>query len=193
MRIGSIIKDTFMLFIITLVLVAVLAFAKEGTKDAIAATNLAAQIKAFNEVCPGYVESESIKDDVVGASAGYNASLMSSDDAVLRCKDASGNTIGYIVQCTSKGFGGPLNLIVGFDTKGTITGVRYANTPSETPGLGMKTTEMSFLESWENHNSDDVDNVDTISGATVSSTAFKEAMKLACMFANRAATMDGGI
>ena len=193
MKIGGIIKDTFMLLIITVVLVAVLAFAKEGTKDAIAASNQAAQIKAFNEVCPGYKESESIKSDVVGASAGYNASLMPGDDAVLRCKDENGNTIGYIVQCTSKGFGGPLNLIVGFDTKGSVTGVRYANTPSETPGLGMKTTLMPFLTSWEGHDSSNVDDVDTISGATVSSTAFKEAMKMACMFANRAATMDGGI
>ena len=193
MKIGSIIKDTFMLFIITVVLVVILAFAKEGTKDAIAAANAAAQIKAFNEVCPGYGASESIKNDVVGASAGYNASLMPGDDAVLRCKDGSGETIGYIVQCTSKGFGGALNLIVGFDTKGNITGVRYANTPSETPGLGMKSTKIEYLQSWENHNSDDVDSVDAISGATVTSTAFKEAMKLACMFASRAATMDGGI
>ena len=40
---------------------------------------------------------------------------------------------------------------------------------------------------------ENVEEVDTISGATVSSTAFKEAMKLACMFASRAVTMDGGV
>ena len=193
MKIMSIIKDTFMLFIITLVLVAILAFAKETTKARIEQANREAQMKAFNEVCPGYAESESIKDDVVGAGAGYNASLMSDNNAVIRCKNSSGDVIGYIVQCTSKGFGGALNLIVGFDTKGNITGVRYANTPSETPGLGMKTTEMSFLDSWLNHNADNVEEVDTISGATVSSTAFKEAVKLACMYANRAVTLDGGV
>ncbi len=193
MKIGSIIKDACMLFIITVVLVTILAFAKEITKSPIEAATLAAQIKAFNEVCPGYAESESIKNDVVGASAGYNAELQDGDDAVLRCKDAGGETIGYIVQCTSKGFGGPLNLIVGFDKTGAITGVRYANTPQETPGLGMKTTNMDFLNTWVNHNSDNVEEVDTISGATVSSTAFKEAMKLACMFASRAVTLDGGV
>ena len=193
MKIGSIIKDTFMLLIITAVLVTILAFAKEITKGPIEAATLAAQMKAFNEVCPGYAESESIKDQVVGASAGYNADLSEGDDSVLRCKDANGNVIGYIVQCTSKGFGGPLNLIVGFNTEGAITGVRYANTPQETPGLGMKTTEMSFLDTWMNHNAENVEEVDTISGATVSSTAFKEALKLACMFASRAVTMDGGV
>ncbi len=193
MKIGSIIKDTLMLFIITVVLVAILSAAKVWTEPAINAANNAAKTKAFNEVCPGYSSSESIKDDVVGASAGYNASLMSGEDAVLRCKNQAGEIIGYIVQCTSKGYGGPLNLIVGFDKSGNVTGVRYANTPSETPGLGMKTTAQSFLDSWLNANSDTVSEVDTISGATISSTAFKQAMSLACMFASRAVTMDGGM
>lgn len=192
MKIGSIAKDTFMLFIITVVLVAILSVAKVGTQSAIDAANLEAQIKAFNEVCPGYNSSEDITTDVVGASAGYDASL-NGEEPVLRCKNANGEVIGYIVQCTSKGFGGPLNLIVGFDKSGNVTGVRYANTPSETPGLGMKTTEQSFLDRWLNANSGTVADVDTISGATVSSTAFKQAVSLACMFANRAATMDGGV
>lgn len=192
MKFGSIIKDTFMLFIITVALVLVLSIAKVGTQDAINAANLAAEMKAYNEVCPGYDSSDIIKDDVVGASAGYNATL-NGDDSVLRCKDSSGNVIGYIVKCTSKGFGGPLNLIVGFDKTGNVTGVRYANTPQETPGLGMKTTEAKFLDSWLNHNSDNVEEVDTISGATVSSTAFKQAVSLACVYASRAVTMDGGV
>ena len=180
-----------MLFVITLVLVTVLAFTKVWTQQAIDRTNLEAQLKAFNEVCPGYYSSEDIVSDVVGASAGYDASL-NGDGAVLRCKNESGDIIGYIVQCTSKGYGGPLNLIVGFDKTGKVTGVRYANVPSETPGLGMKTTEQWFLDSWLDHSHDNVSEVDTISGATISSTAFKQAMSLACMFASRAATMDGG-
>ena len=192
MKIGSILKDTFMLFIITVVLVVILSIAKVGTQDAIDAANLAAQMKAFNEVCPGYNTSEDITNDVVGASAGYDATL-NGEEPVLRCKNEAGEVIGYIVQCTAKGFGGPLNLIVGFDKSGNVNGVRYANTPSETPGLGMKTTEQSFLDRWVNANSDTVASVDTISGATVSSTAFKQAVSLACMFANRAVTMDGGV
>ena len=191
MKFSSILKDTFMLFLITVILVLLLAAAKVGTQDAIDATNRNALMKAFSEVCPGYDSSESIVDDVVGASAGYDASL-DGENAVLRCKNSSGESIGYIVKCTSKGYGGPLNLIVGFDMAGSITGVRYANIPSETPGLGMKSTKQSFLDSWINHNSDDLDTVDAISGATITSTEFKQAMSLACMFANRAVTMDGG-
>ncbi len=192
MKFITIIKDTFMLLLITVVLVGILSIAKVVTQPAIDATNLSTKIKAFNEVCPGYSISEDITGDVVGASAGYDASL-NGDEPVLRCKNESGEIIGYIVQCTSKGFGGPLNLIVGFDKTGNVTGVRYADTPSETPGLGMKTTDKSFLDTWINVNSDSVKEVDTISGATVSSSAFKQAVSLACMFANRAVTMDGGM
>lgn len=192
MKFITIIKDTFMLLLITVVLVGILSIAKVVTQPAIDATNLSTKIKAFNEVCPGYSISEDITGDVVGALAGYDASL-NGDEPVLRCKNESGEIIGYIVQCTSKGFGGPLNLIVGFDKTGNVTGVRYADTPSETPGLGMKTTDKSFLDTWINVNSDSVKEVDTISGATVSSSAFKQAVSLACMFANRAVTMDGGM
>lgn len=191
MKIGSIIKDAIVLFFISLVLAAVLSVTKVGTQDAIDKANLEAQMKAFNEVCPGYYSSEDITNDVVGASAGYDASL-NGDQPVLRCKNEAGEILGYIVQCTSKGFGGPLNLIVGFDMNGKVIGVRFANTPSETPGLGMKTTESSFLDSWAGRSSEDVSEVDTISGATVSSSAFKQAMSLACMFADRAINMDGG-
>ena len=191
MKIGSIVKDALILFIISMVLAAILSVTKVGTQAAIDKANLEAQINAFNEVCPGYYSSEDITSDVVGASAGYDATL-NGEQPVLRCKNESGETIGYIVQCTSKGFGGPLNIIVGFDKNGKVVGVRYANTPSETPGLGMKTTESWFLDSWVGHSTEDISEVDTISGATVSSSAFKQAMSLACMFAGRATTMDGG-
>ena len=191
MKIIGIFKDAIILFAITLVLVTILSFTKVKTQQAIDSANLEAQLKSFSEVCPGYYTSEDIESDVVGASAGYDASL-NGDGSVLRCKNENGEIIGYIVMCFSKGYGGPLNLIVGFDKTAKVTGVRYANVPSETPGLGMKTTEQWYLDSWLGHSHENVSEVDAISGATVSSTAFKQAMSLACMFADRAANMDGG-
>ena len=192
MKIGKIIKDTLVLFLITVVLVSILSIVKVATQNSIDAANYAIKIKAFNEVCPNYSSSENIVDDLVGASAGYNASLYG-DDSILRCKNDAGELIGYIVQTTSKGYGGPINLIVGFDKTGKITGVRFASIPQETPGIGMKVTDQSFIDSWINHNSDNISEVDTISGATYTSTAFQQAISLACMFANRAVTLDGGV
>ena len=192
MNFKSMIKDTFILVAITVVLVFALSGAKVVTDKAINKATIEAQLKAFNEVCPGYYKGENITQDVVGASAGYNASL-SGDEAVKRCKNNKDEIIGYIVECTSKGYGGPLNLIVGFDKDGNITGIRYADIPKETPGLGMKSTDKSFLDSFIGHNSGNVSEVDSISGATITSDAFKQAVSLASMFASRAVTMDGGI
>ena len=192
MKKENIIKDTLILFLITVVLVLILSITKVVTQSKIDSTNYANKIKAFNEVCPGYVSSENIEEEVVGASAGYNATLYG-EESILRCKNEANEIIGYIVQTTSKGYGGPLNIIVGFDKKGNITGVRFATIPEETPGLGMKATQNKFLDSWIDHNNDNIDDVDSISGATLTSNAFREAMKLACMFANRAVTLDGGI
>lgn len=190
MKNGSIFKDALILFAITLVLGFLLSFAKVLTEPAIKKATDEAIKKAFEQVCPGYFSNENITSDVVGASAGYDAHL-TDDESVLRVQDAAGLFLGYIVKATSGGYGGDLNLIIGFDKDGKITSVVYANTPSETPGVGMKTTKESFRNTFIGHNIDDVSSVDTITGATVSSTAFKEAVSMACMFADRAKTMDG--
>lgn len=183
MKIGSIIKDSLILFAITLVLGLALSGTKVATQDAIDKANLEAKIKAYNEVCPGYSEFEDITGNFVNSKYDFAAKLnpdKAGNEGVIHVKDNGGNYIGYITQVTSKGFGGALNLIVGFDNDGNVTGVKYANTPSETPGVGMKTTKPDFLGSWVGKNTTDVANVDTISGATISSTAFREAMRLAC-------------
>ncbi len=192
MDVKKIIKDTFVLISITFVLVLILSITKVMTDSQINKINLENKLKAYSSVCPGYAYGENIVSDVVGASAGYDASL-DGDEAVKRCKDVNGDIIGYIVECSSKGYGGPLHLIVGFDKSANIKGVRFATIPSETPGLGMKVTEDSYLEKWVNVNHNTVSEVDAISGATKSSNAFKEAISLACMFASRAVTLDGGI
>lgn len=192
MDVKKIIKDTFVLVSITIVLALLLSVTKVMTNSQIKKMEAEKKFEAYSAVCPGYAYGENIVSDVVGASAGYNASL-DGDEAVKRCKDESGNIIGYIVECSSKGYGGPINIIVGFNKTGNITGIRFAKTPSETPGLGMKVTEQSYLDKWININHSNVSEVDAISGATKSSNAFKEAVSLACMFASRAVTLDGGI
>ena len=190
MKFVIMVKDSLILLIISAILIFALSVANVGTKELINKSNLEAQMKAYAEVCPGYYYSEDITADVVGASAGYNATVFG-ENPVLLCKDESGEIVGYIVHSSSKGFNSPLNLIVGFDKLSNITGVRYANIPSETPGLGMKTTETSYLNLWLNHNLNSIGEVDTISGATVTSTAFEQAMSLACLLASRAANMYG--
>lgn len=89
---------------------------------------------------------------------------------------SGGDTIGYVLEVTTNGFGGAINMVVGVDLRGVVTGVSVIS-DSETANLGKKvTTGQSVLDrfiglsgtitvnSGENR-------FDGVTGATVSSKA----------------------
>ena len=58
---------------------------------------------------------------------------------------AGGSTVGYAAQVTVKGYGGPIELVVGMDMKGLITGISVGGESfSESPGLGAKSKDPEF-------------------------------------------------
>ena len=185
-----ILKDTFILVGITFILVLILPIAKTKTQSIIDNANQNSKNKIYKQVCSIYFDSEIIKNEITLEDLDVNARL-TNENSLLRCKNEDDEIVGYIVEVTSKGFGGDLNLIVGFDINCNIAGVCYADTPSETPGIGMKTTESSFLNTWISHNKNDVDEVQGISGATISSTGFKNAIKLACLYLEKISQISG--
>ena len=88
---------------------------------------------------------------------------------------SANNGAGYVITASSKGYGGEMQVMVGIGSDGTITGAQMlAN--SETQGIGTKAGEESFTSTFIGVDSAGVDGVATISGATVSSTAFKTAV-----------------
>ena len=72
----------------------------------------------------------------------------------------------------------PMSVAVGFDENGKIIKCSVISCSGETKGIGSKVSEESFLARFEQKS--DVSDVDTISGATISSSAFKEAIADAC-------------
>lgn len=84
----------------------------------------------------------------------------------------NGKVIGYIGVGSKKGFGGPITAAVGINLDGTLKGVRVIE-QNETPGLGDKITDNTFLSKFEGLSYDKI-NVDTISGATISSKTLLE-------------------
>lgn len=88
------------------------------------------------------------------------------------------------VQATSeKGYSGKIELMVGLDPYGVIKKIEVLS-HSETPGLGSKITDQAFLsqfigktlESEEFKVKKDGGTIDAISGATISSRAFCDAV-----------------
>lgn len=84
----------------------------------------------------------------------------------------NGALVGYCVEVKSAGFGGDIEMMVGYTPDCTILGVSIVSL-SETPGLGAKVNEDAFLSQYEGK-VDQVElgsEIDAISGATISSRA----------------------
>lgn len=89
-----------------------------------------------------------------------------------------GNDAGWAVKVSSRGYGGPMILVIGLDNSGSTTGVSILRM-NETPGLGTKVqTEPWFLEQFDGLPAgfDDADlrALDVISGTTRSSVAIRD-------------------
>ncbi len=62
--------------------------------------------------------------------------------------DGGENLIGYAIAATAQSFGGPIDMTVGVDLNGTITGVRFDRN-SESPDYGAKMTQPEFYNQFE--------------------------------------------
>ncbi len=97
------------------------------------------------------------------------------------CKITDGEAVvGYTVKLTSSGFGGDISMLVAVLPSCEVSGVEILS-HSETPGVGAKVENRSFLEGFYGKTEKAVIgvNVDAIAGATVSSKAVAEGVNYA--------------
>ncbi len=80
-------------------------------------------------------------------------------------------TVGYA------GKSSPIEALIGFDQEGAVTGIVIVSC-SETPGLGTRIEDPEYLKNYTGV-SGSADGVDTITGATISSTALKAGVSFA--------------
>ncbi len=95
-----------------------------------------------------------------------------------------GECVGYCVKAETKGYGGVIKLLVGFDEKLKVSGIKITES-QETAGLGSKAGEPSFSEALrgkepllkvKKNGGGGKSEVDAISGATITSTAVVNAI-----------------
>ena len=100
--------------------------------------------------------------------------------AALAAQDASGNAIGYVIVAQSKGYGGQVPIAVAFDLDGNVTSIT-AMANGETPGLGTRVAEESYIGQYVGLTAVPItaDDIDLISGATISSKAALSAFNIA--------------
>lgn len=144
--------------VLTLICAAValmLGFVNFVTKDVIADKEENARKAAVYEIFP---EAE----DVIGVE-GEEQLFIVKENGILS---------GYCISTVTAGYGGDINLIVGVTKNGEVKGVKIVSM-SETAGLGSKTQSSSFLEQFIGKSGTLTvgENVDGVSGATISSKA----------------------
>lgn len=98
-------------------------------------------------------------------------------------------SVGYAIETsTSKGFGGAIKMMVGFNMDGDITGTSVLS-HAETPGLGAKMTEESFSSQFKGKNpasfrlsvKKEGGDIDAITASTITSKAYADAVEKAYM------------
>ena len=158
---NEIIKPVLVLVCICLVVTALLAYINSVTSPIIA--------KADQE------KTEQAMSEVLTESDGFEKlEIENLPDRVTEVYTAN-NGSGYVFMLTTKGYGGDMKLICGMKSDGTIEQCKTLS-HAETSGLGSKTAEDPYRNQYCGKNSDTLSEVDAITGATISSTAYKNAI-----------------
>ncbi len=152
------IKSVIALTVICAVLAVILAVTNGITAPIIKENENAAANEALLVVMPNGESFEAV--DI----AGYE--LPSTVTSVH--KEVSG---GYVVQLLTSGYGSDMAIMVGIDKDGAVTGATCLKS-SETLGY-----EKTYGENAVGKTAEDIDSLDTVAGATLTTTGYKNAVK----------------
>jgi electron transport complex protein RnfG len=158
-----------------------LTFAYAATEDRIAEQERIARERALRAALP---DGDAFAEVAAEELACLDAATPDVDvDAAFVVETSDGVVAGIDVVVSPRGYGGPMQMAVGVDRDGKVTGVSIIS-HSETPGLGTKViTEEWFAEQFVGWSAQDVEEsdqgFDAISGATKSSTGVRRGVQAA--------------
>ncbi|MBR3737907.1 MAG: RnfABCDGE type electron transport complex subunit G [Eubacterium sp.] len=178
-------KNIAVLFVVALVSVALLAVLNQITKDKIEAAETQARNEVYQSV---FTKAASFEEQEINYTPEDESIVLNN---VLRADSAEKEKLGYVFDVTSKnGYGGDVQIAVGITNEGEVTAFKVISA-SETPGLGAKSMEdeyasqfsgLSALEHIEFSKTGanrDNNEIDAISGATITTTATTNAVNAA--------------
>jgi len=196
---NSVFKDILILCLITLIAGTALGYINQLTQGTITEQKLSAKVETYKKL---YSEAEhfqydnELSDQVKLADkeiGSLNFGNVHVEEAV-QALDNSGNVIGYIISTTTgDGYNGDIAAAVGIASDGTVIGVEMLEI-NETAGLGSKANDKDFKEQYAgkkveafsvSKDGNSADNeIEAISGATITSTAVTNAVNASLYFKN---------
>ena len=178
-------KEAFILLVITLFAGAILGFVYELTKEPIRIQQENAVKQACNAVftqAQNFEETEYTITDSLSSEFKENGVEVG---AVYRACDSDMNVLGYVIEATShEGYGGDIVLYLGITNDGTLNDISILEI-AETAGLGMRAEEVLVPQfhnkkvdsfSYTKTGSVNDNEIDAISGATVTTKAVTNAV-----------------
>lgn len=165
----EVLRPTLILVFICLVMTACLALTNLLTRGAIAAQN----------------EREATESRKIALPEAESFEQSEKSDGCYVGKKGDG-VVGYVFNTGAGSYGGPVKVMTGIDTDGTITGVALVST-SDTPGLGLNAQKEEFRGQYKQQvpeNGFEVvkggsprdGQIEALTGATISSRAVTEAV-----------------
>ncbi len=153
---------TLVLTVICVVVSAALVFTYDTTKPVIEAARQR--------------EADAARIEVLPDADKFSLLTVSGIDGLVDAYEAA-NGAGYVITTYSGGYGGPVNVMTGIKADGTIAAVKLM-TNSESAGIGTRVGEPAYTDQYKGKDYG-LDGVSAVSGATVSSGAFKRAVEAA--------------
>ena len=154
---------------ISVIIAGILAVTNNFTAPVIAKNSEKATNDALSVVVPSASEFKIVE----------KAEESTNENDIYIAYSNDGKEAGYAVSVSPLGFGGNIDIIVGFSLDKTITGVEIVNS-SETPGLGSKASDKEFKEQFLDkkpplnvvkNEKPGENTISAISGATITSKA----------------------
>lgn len=202
-------KDTLILFVITLVAGLALGAVYLVTKDPIAVQQEKKKANAYRTV---FSDAASFEDEENFDAQEARAVLDQADNAdyseeeitmIASALDESGELLGYVVTVTTHaGYGGDITFSMGIRLDGTINGVSITDI-SETAGLGMRAPDV-LAPQFEGKATDSrftvtkmgatyPSEIDAISGATITSNALTDGVNAGVIYCQYRMAQNGVI
>ena len=203
---STLIRDALALFLITLVSGLALSYVYEITKTPIEQQHIEKKLKANQAV---FIDADTftVDEELMTLAASTDLTTLNAEYEGVTVDEVSiaysgEEALGYnITVTTTTGYKDPITMVIGYSNDGVIKGIEMLSI-NETAGLGMNATKPEFIGQFVAKDVDQfevtktgatADNqIDAISGATITTKAITYAVNAGIGFVTEYATDLGG-
>jgi len=121
-------------------------------------------------------EEEASLKEVLPEGERFEAVKAGEEVLYYKAYDKSGKFIAVAFKASGKGYSSIIESMVGMDRNGVIGAIKILS-QNETPGLGARIAEPGFASGFSSKSLNDLDNIQAITGATISSRAVIDSVK----------------